>query len=213
MLKVYLADDHAVVREGLKKLVNDDPRMTVVGEASNGKECCDDALRLQPDVVVMDISMPVLNGIEATRVLKSTCPSIKVLVLSLHEDLNYLKEIMKAGASGFVLKLAASNELIHAINTVAANGKYIDPVLGAKMIAQTSNYEPAGEWTATLSAREVEVVRLIAKGFTNKEISIKMHLSIKSVETYKARAITKMGFRGRADFVRYALEKGWLNTN
>jgi DNA-binding NarL/FixJ family response regulator len=190
MLRVFLADDHAVVREGLKKLINDDTRMAVVGEASNGQDCFSEASKILPDVIVMDISMPQMNGIVATK-----------------------NEIMKAGASGYVLKLAAANELIHAISTVAENRTYLDPSLAAKLITQASQTDQDESWTAKLSVRETEVVRLIAQGYTNKEIASQMQIGIKSVETYKARSMTKLGLRSRADFVRYALGKGWLGLD
>lgn len=213
MLRVFLADDHAVVREGLKKLINDDARMAVIGEAANGRDACHEALRLLPDVVVMDISMPLLNGIEATRRLKTSCPETKVLALTLHEDLAYLSEVMAAGASGYVLKRAASEELIHAIVTVAAGKTYLDPTLSAKVVAKMSETTPAESWKCQLSNREAAVVRLIAEGHTNKEIALRLHIGLKSVETYKARSSAKLGLRGRADFVRYAIQKGWLKTN
>jgi DNA-binding NarL/FixJ family response regulator len=187
--------------------------MAVVGEASNGQDCFSEASKILPDVIVMDISMPQMNGIEATKKLKDAYPQIKVLALSLHDDMNYLNEIMKAGASGYVLKLAAANELIHAISTVAENRTYLDPSLAAKLITQASQTDQDESWTAKLSVRETEVVRLIAQGYTNKEIASQMQIGIKSVETYKARSMTKLGLRSRADFVRYALGKGWLGLD
>jgi DNA-binding NarL/FixJ family response regulator len=214
MLRIFLADDHPVVLEGLRKLINDDDRMTVVGDATNGREACHDVLNLKPDVVVMDVSMPLLNGIEATRRLKSSGIDIKVLALSFHEDLGYLNEIMEAGASGYVLKRSAGDELIHAISTVASGGIYLDPALSAKVLAKSMRNEPDSKnWTDKLSSREAEVVRLIAEGHSNKEIAGRLNIGEKSVETYKARSMTKLGLRGRADFVRYALEKGWLKSN
>jgi DNA-binding NarL/FixJ family response regulator len=213
MLNVLLADDHPIVREGLKKLINADERMTVIGEASDGREACHEALRLRPDVIVMDISMPHLNGIEAARRLKSSCPEIKVLALTLHEELGYLQEIMQAGACGYVLKKTAGDELIHAIITVAAGGTYLDPALSANVLARSMRGESSESRAAKLSARECEVLRLIAEGHTNKEIASRLHISDKSVETYKARSMSKLGLRGRADVVRYALQQGWLKSN
>ena len=209
-LAVFLADDHAVVREGLKKLVSDTPGMSVVGEASDGITAWSHASKLKPDVTVMDISMPGLNGIEATRQLKQICPSTKVLILTIHDEVDYLREVMQAGASGLVLKQAAGDELIRAINLVAAGGTYIDPQLAAELLSRTKDGTTRSHWCVELSAREEAVVRLVAEGHSNKAIAKQLHVSIKSVETYKSRSMAKLGFQGRTDFVRFALQKGWL---
>lgn len=212
-LRVLLADDHVVVREGLKKLINEHPGMKVIGEAADGLTACHEAVRLQPDVAVMDVSMPNLNGIDATRRLRKISPKVKILALTVHEDLGYLNEMMEAGASGYVLKIAACEELIHALTTVAGGGTYLDPSLAGKVLAKSMNTVPADQFNVKLSPREEAVVRLIAEGHTNKEIAVRLHISHKSVETYKSRSMSKLGFRGRADFVRYALEKGWLRSS
>jgi DNA-binding NarL/FixJ family response regulator len=209
-LEVFLADDHAVVREGLKKLLSETPGMAVVGEASDGKTACHDASALKPDVTVMDISMPVLNGIEATKRLKLLCPSTKILILTVHDEVDYLREVMQAGASGLVLKQAAGDELIRAINLVATGGTYIDPHLAAELLSRSKDGTSRSRWGVELSAREEAVVRLVAEGHSNKEIAKQLHVSIKSVETYKSRSMAKLGFQGRTDFVRFALQKGWL---
>jgi DNA-binding NarL/FixJ family response regulator len=212
-LRVFLVDDHAVVREGLKKLINDHAGMTVVGEAEDGRNACHEVLRLHPDITIMDISMPMMNGVEATRRLKSLCPETKILALTVHEDLSYLNEIMQAGASGYALKRAAGGELIHALSTVASGGTYLDPNLASKVVSSAIKAEPERTNTTALSIRETDVVRLIAEGHSNKEIATRLHISDKSVETYKARAMAKLGFRGRADIVSYSLEKGWLKPS
>jgi DNA-binding NarL/FixJ family response regulator len=210
-LRVFLADDHAVVREGLKTLVNGQPDMEVVGEASDGQLTCDRVRELLPHVVVMDVSMPVRNGAQATEELRATCPEVKVLALTVHEDKGYLRQLLEAGAAGYVLKRAAAVELIHAIRTVAAGGVYLDPALAGAVVGgyvrkPSSKAAGAGE----LSEREVEVVRLIAAGHSNKEIAARLDLSIKTVETYKSRSLEKLGLSSRADLVRYALRRGWL---
>jgi DNA-binding NarL/FixJ family response regulator len=211
-LRILLADDHVVMREGLKLLVNAQTDMEVVGEASDGKQALQKAGELQPDVVVMDISMPELNGAQATERVKKRDPSVKVLALTMHEDEDHLRQLLKAGASGYVIKHAAAEELTQAIRLVAAGGMYIAPTLASKMVdsyvrAPSPESEPR---SSDLSAREAEVMRLIAQGFTNKEIAVRLRLSIKTVETYKTRLMEKLDLRSRADIVRYALRQGWL---
>jgi DNA-binding NarL/FixJ family response regulator len=213
-LRVYLADDHAVVRAGLKALIDAQPEMEVIGEAGDGRTVCEQVQESQPDVVVMDVSMPVLNGAQATARLKQACPHVKVLALTVHEDKGYLRLLLEAGASGYVLKRAAAEELIHAIRTVAGGGVYLDPALAGKVVGSFVR-APAGKGVpgiAELSEREAEVVRLIAEGYSNKEIASRLSLSVKTVETYKARSLEKLGLDSRADLVRYALQRGWLQT-
>jgi DNA-binding NarL/FixJ family response regulator len=213
-LRVFLADDHAVVREGLKTLVNAQPDMEVTGEASDGQTACVGVRELLPDVVVMDVSMPVQNGAQATEELRTSCPKVKVLALTVHEDKGYLRQLLEAGAAGYVLKRAAAVELIHAIRTVARGGIYLDPALAGAVVGgfvrkPSSKGAAAGE----LSEREVEVVRLIAAGHSNKEIAVRLDLSVKTVETYKSRSLDKLGLSSRADLVRYALRRGWLQES
>jgi DNA-binding NarL/FixJ family response regulator len=213
-LRVYLADDHAVVRAGLKALIDAQPQMEVSGEAGDGRTACQQVQELQPDVVVMDVSMPGVNGAQATAQLKETCPNVKVLALTVHEDKGYLRLLLEAGASGYVLKRAAAEELIHAIRTVAAGGVYLDPALAGKVVGSFVR-APAGKSVpegGDLSDREAEVVRLIAAGYSNKEIASRLGLSVKTVETYKARSMEKLGLDSRADLVRYALQRGWLQN-
>ena len=211
-LRVYLADDHAVVRAGLKALINAEPQMEVSGEAGDGRTACQEVQELQPDVVVMDVSMPKMNGAQATAQLKQACPNVKVLALTVHEDKGYLRLLLEAGASGYVLKRAAAEDLIHAIRTVAAGGVYLDPALAGKVVGSFVR-APAGQRVpegGDLSDREAEVVRLIAAGYSNKEIASQISLSVKTVETYKARSMEKLGLHSRAEIVRYALQRGWL---
>ena len=210
-LRVFLADDHAVVREGLKSLINAQPAMAVVGEAADGLTACARVALLEPDVVVMDVSMPGLTGSQATARLRLECPAVRVLALTVHEDRGYLRQLLAAGAAGYVLKRAAPEELIHAIRAVAAGGVYLDPGMAAKVVGgfvrqDAENGPPNGE----LSDREAEVARGTAAGFSNKEIAARIGLSIKTVETYRARAMEKLGLRTRADLVRYAVQQGWF---
>ena len=215
VLRVVLADDHAVVREGLKALVNAQPDMCVVGEAADGEAAWHVARELAPNVLVMDLSMPVLGGAEATVRVRRDCPGVKVLALTVHEERDYLTQLLRAGASGYVLKRAAASELVRAVRAVAAGGTYIDPSVAATMVegyldAQTAAEQPAH---SALSEREREVMVRIAKGFSNKEIAAALGVSVKTVETYKGRMAEKLGLRTRVDIVRYAARQGWLGES
>ncbi len=213
MLKIVLADDHAVVREGLKALVNSQPDMRVVGEAEDGETAWRMATKLHPDVLVMDLSMPVLGGAEATLRVKRDCPKVKVLALTVHEERLYLTQLLRAGASGYVLKRAAPAELVRAVRAVAAGGTYIDPSLASTLVEGYLVGEEAAEQPAhdVLSERERQVLVGIARGFSNKELAAEYGLSVKTVETYKTRVAEKLGLRSRVDIVRYAAKQGWLS--
>lgn len=213
-LRILLADDHAVVREGLKTLVNAQPDMEVIDEADDGRAALQKAKGSAPDIVVMDVSMPHLGGARATQLLKQDCPQVKVLALSMHEDKSYLRELLEAGASGYVLKRSAAEDLIRAIRIVAGGGVYLDPSLAGKLVGSFVRQTPLkGEIEGTeLSDREGEVLRLIAQGYSNKEIAAQLSISVKTVETYKARSMEKLGLDSRVEIVRYALDRGWLQT-
>ena len=189
--------------------------MIVVGETDNGRTAWREVKALQPDVVVMDISMPELNGAKATELLKRDCPQTKVLVLTVHNDQGYLHQLLKAGASGYVLKRAAPHELIRAIRAVAGGETYLDPTIVSDVVGSyvrkqsTREGQPQGE----LSEREAEVLRLIALGYSNKEIATRLDISVRTVETYKARLMEKLNFHSRAEIVRYALLQGWLDES
>jgi DNA-binding NarL/FixJ family response regulator len=211
-LRIFLADDHAVVRAGLKTLVDAQADMVVVGEASNGQAVVEQVRDCQAHVVIMDISMPDINGAIATAQLRQQCPSVKVLALSVHEDTGYLRKLLEAGASGYVLKRSAADTLIQAIRMVADGAIYLDPAIAGKIVGSllgksaTEGETPVAE----LSERETDVVQLIAHGYSNKEIATQLNLSVKTVETYKARAMEKIGVDSRVALVRYALQRGWL---
>src|SRR4051794_26833654 len=169
-IRVLLAEDHAIVREGLRALLNAQPDMEIVGEAADGHEACRRASELAPDVVIMDISMPGLNGARATEAIRQDCAGTRVLALTAHEDKGYFRLLVKAGASGYLLKRAASRDLIHAIRTVAAGGAYLDPTMAGDLLENFAG-KPATRSSPRedeLSDRESEVVRLIARGFSNK---------------------------------------------
>ena len=212
-LRILLADDHKIVREGLKLLINSKPDMQVVGEAANGKEVLVKARELKPDVVVMDLSMPELNGLQATERLKIERPEMKVVALTAHEDEAYLRQLCKVGAAGYVLKRSAGDELVKAISEVAKGGVHYEASLASKALAKQVTGSPVkGESHAgDLSDREKEVLIMLAWGYSNKEIAGRLKLSVKTVETYKLRIGEKLGLRSRTKMVQYALRQGWLN--
>lgn len=212
-LRIFIADDHAVLRDGLKALVNGEPDMETVGEADNGRTACERAKELLPDVAIMDISMPDLNGVQATERLRRDSPGIKVLALTAYNDKPYLDQLLKAGVSGYVLKLSAAEELIRAIRTVAAGDVYLDPKMVHKVTdLYVRNQSLKGERRhKELTPREEEVTRLVAQGYSNKDISERLKISVKTVETHKANLMEKLELRSRTEIVRYAVRQGWLN--
>lgn len=212
-LQILLADDHAIVRAGLKALIESQPDMSVVGEARDGAEVVALADDCRPDVIVMDLSMPRLSGLEATGILRQRCPQSHILILSVHEDATYLRRVLEAGARGYVLKHAAAESLISAIRQVASGEVYLDPAL-SPLLVTTVVGGPAGQLDGgtAMSERETIVLRLIAQGYSNKEIAAQLDLSVKTIETYKARAMEKLGIGSRVEIVRYAASKGWLNV-
>lgn len=210
--RVLLADDHAIVRQGLKLLIDSQPDMAVVGESADGNSVLDQATALKPDVVVMDISMPGMNGLVATRTLKRAQPDLMIVALTRHDDDTYLEELLRAGASGYVLKQSAPMELLQAIRAAAAGGVYLDPAMTWRVAdgLLTRKAEIARQPHAPISERESEVLRLTAIGHSNKEIASQLTISIKTVEVHKANAMRKLGLAGRVDIIRYGVLQGWL---
>lgn len=211
-LRIVLADDHAVVRAGLELLINAQIDMEVVGHADGGWEAVRLAQECQPDVIVMDVSMPDFGGAEATAQIKRESPQMRVLALTRHDDQGYLHRLLRAGAAGYVVKKTAADELIHAIRIVAAGGTYIDPRLAGEFVEGSDERSAAMENRARrqLTEREVEVLRLIAWGQSNKEIAAQLGISVKTVEFHKANSVEKLHLYTRTDIVRYALAQGWL---
>ena len=210
-LRVLLADDHAVVREGLRALLNSDPRFEIVGDASDGLLTIAAVERLAPDVVVLDVSMPGMNGVQVARRLKELHPEVKTIALTVHEEGGYLRSLMDAGASGYVLKRSASSELLRAIETVAEGGIHLDSAIASQLVNRLGQRRATSLPTAALSEREQEVMRYVAHGYSNKEIATKLDVSVKTIETYRYRASEKLGLSSRAELVRYAIGQGWLN--
>jgi two-component system response regulator NreC len=209
-LRILLAEDHKVMREGLRMVVNREANMEVVGEADNGLAAIALSQELRPDVVVMDVSMPDLNGLKATEALKKTLPDTKVLILTRHSDSSYVQQLLRSGASGYVLKQSASEELVRAIRCVAAGQTYLDPAITEHVVGRSTSGGTSSSAGKSLSKREEDVLRYVALGFLTKEIASRLQISMKTVETHKANAMNKMGMHSRIDIVRYAVLQGWL---
>ena len=212
--RILLAEDHKVMREGLRLLINAQPDMEVIGVADNGHGAILEAQALHPDVVIMDVTMPELNGRQATEELCKVCPGVKIMALTRHSDNGYLQQMLAAGASGYALKQSAPEELIHGIRAVVAGRNYLDPALTHQLVGtvygrNTSRRLPPENG---LSPREEAVLRLIAWGFLNKEIGAQLQISVKTVEAHKANGMKKMRMNSRIDIVRYALLRGWMEN-
>ncbi len=212
-LRVFLADDHPMIRAGLRSLINSDPEMTVVGEATNGIDAVRQVSEVNPDVLVLDISMPKLTGTEVAAQLKQSCPHVKILALSVHEDRTYIREMLTAGASGYVLKRAASEELQRALWVVASGGFYVDPSVSGELVKTLVYPEPGQPSSSTLSEREEKVLHLVADGYSTKEIAAFLHISVKTVETYRARGMEKLQLSSRVDIVSHAKTAGWFQKS
>ncbi len=215
-IKLLLADDHAVLRAGLRTLFNAQPDMEVIAEAANGQETVLKTHDFAPDIVLMDITMPGLSGFEATREIKRQNPTTKVLVLTMHDDESYLHQMFSAGADGYVPKKVAGTELLDAIRATYRGEHFIHASMTGGLVDKLRDEEipkPAASHDKDrLSQREREVLQLLAMGYTNQQIADKLYLSVKTVETYKARLKEKLGLRGRAELVRYAIKIGLLDT-
>jgi two-component system response regulator NreC len=214
-IRLLLADDHTVLRAGLALLVNAQPDMTVVGEAATGLETIEKAQSLEPDVILMDITMPEPGGIEAAKEITSKNPDTKVLFLTMHEDEAFLREALRARASGYVPKRAADTDLLSAIRAIYQGDIYVHPTMTRPLLDNlfleaNRRDRPETDSYDRLSDREKEVLQLVAQGYTNKQIADKLFLSVKTIETYKARIMEKLGFHNRAELVRFALKKGLL---
>jgi two-component system, NarL family, response regulator NreC len=213
-IRILVADDHAVLRAGLTALLNTEPDLTVVGEASDGSECLRVAQAVQPDVILLDINMPGMNGLEVLPLLQQSAPQSRVLVLTMHDDSTYLRQVLRAGGAGYVLKQAADKELLSAIRTVYSGGTFLHPAHAQALLTDPSTAIPPAQSDnrlEQLSEREQEVLTLIALGYSNKEIAEKLFLSVKTVETYKARIMEKLELTTRAALVRFALQHKLLD--
>lgn len=213
-IKALLADDHAVMRAGLKLLIDGQADMRVVGEAGDGIQAIDQAAALQPDVILLDLTMPRLDGLSSLGQIRERAPHSRVLILTMHADEQYVREALSRGASGYVVKQAADLEVLSAIRAVMRGDVYIHPSLTKVLLGDLTGAGSLSEPRdpiELLSEREAQIIKQVARGHTNHEIADKLSLSVKTVETYRARAMEKLGLSSRAALVRYAMEQGWLN--
>lgn len=211
-IRLVLADDHDVLRSGLRFMLNSEEDMEVIGEASNGQEAILLCQEKKPDILILDLSMPGLSGLESIEKIKQANPEIKILVLTMHDDEGYLRKVLKSGCSGYILKKAAAVELISAIRTVYRGEVIVDPNMVKHLvndyIGQCEEIEPRG----VLSDREGEVLKLIILGYTNQQIADKLFLSVKTVETHKSNVKKKLSLKSRSDMVKYAIQHGLLEV-
>ena len=213
-IRVLIADDHAVLRAGLRMLLDAEADIEVIGEAGDGAEALAKIQKLAPDVALLDITMPGMGGLEALRKIHEGSTHTRVLILTMHDDEGYLRDALRAGAAGYVLKQAADTELISAIRAVHDGGTYLHPAHTRLLLEGMIDREKAESLrnsASPLSAREEEVLRLVALGHTNQQVADTLYLSVKTVETYRARLMAKLGLQTRADLVRYAMQKGLLD--
>jgi two-component system, NarL family, response regulator NreC len=212
VIKVVVVDDHAVVRSGLRLLLDAHEDIEVVGEAGNAKDAIFRARALKPDVILLDVVMPGASGIDVLPELLRESPQTKVLVLSMQDDPSYVREAFGAGASGYVLKEAADEEVVSAVRAIAKGGQYVHPTLGARMVAAEAEERAAVE-ADPLSEREREVLRLLALGHTNQEIAQELYISVRTAESHRAHIMQKLRLATRAELVRYALSHGLLTED
>jgi len=210
-IRVVLVDDHAILRSGLRKVLEAEADIEVVGEAESAERAVFEALSTKPDVVVMDVVMPGMSGIDGTPAVLQAAPGVKVLVLSMQDDPRYVREAFAVGAAGYVLKEAADTEVVAAIRAVAAGERYVHPALGAKLVAAEADDRRRAAQDP-LSEREREVLRLLALGHTNQEIAKQLYISVRTAETHRAHIMRKLGLSSRAELVRYALAEGLLES-
>jgi two-component system response regulator NreC len=209
MIRVLIADDHAIVRTGLRTLLKAEPSMELVGEATGGYEAIELVEKTRPDVVVLDLSMPDLDGIAVTKRIKPLLPDLQILILTIHADEGLLREAIKAGASGYVLKRAAEAELISAIHIILRGDLYVDPSMVRALLGDTLKpAETRPDSTERLTPRETEVLKCIAEGYTNRQIGEELQISVRTVEGHRANLSAKLGLKSRVELVRYAREHG-----
>jgi len=209
VIRAVVVDDHAVVRTGIKLLLEREDDIEIVGEAGNARDAVFRARALKPDVILLDVVMPGTSGIEVLPQLLEESPETKVLVLSMQDDPSYVREAFAAGAAGYVLKEAADEEVVAAVREIAGGGSYVHPALGARMVAADAEARAAAE-ADPLSDREREVLRLLALGHTNQEIAKMLYISVRTAETHRAHIMQKLRLSTRAELVRHALSHGLL---
>jgi two-component system response regulator NreC len=214
-IRVLLADDHAIVREGVKMILAKEPDFEMVGEAEDGQQALDLVERMKPNVVVMDISMPGMGGIEATQQVKERHPGVNVIALTMHEDESYVFKLLRAGASGYVLKRAAAQDLVQAVRSAAKGEAFLYPSVARKVVEDYLKRVETGEERERydgLTEREKEILTHIAQGLSNQQIAQKLYISIKTVQTHRAHILEKLGLHDRTELVRYAIRKGLIEA-
>jgi two-component system response regulator NreC len=211
-IRVVICDDHSLFRSGLRRLLESEPGLAVVGEASDGDQAIAALREAAPDVLLLDLVLPGLSGIEVLPALRAAAPHTRVLVLSMQDDPAYVRQAFRAGADGYLLKEGAASDLVEAIRDVADGRRYLHPLLGARLAAAGAAADRRAE-TDPLSGREHDVLRLLALGHTNQEIAKALFISIRTAETHRARIMHKLGLKSRAEIVRYALGSGALDVN
>lgn len=212
-MHILLADDHTILRAGLKMMLNAQPDMEVVGEAHDGRQALQEAMRLHPDIILMDITMPDMNGIEATKQVKKHLPDVKVLILTMHENDEYVFQALRAGASGYLLKEAAHTELINALHVIQNGDVYLSPAAQSIMVGDYLQRVRAGEEKdsySSLTEREREILKLVAEGLTNNQIAERLVISPKTVDTHRTHIMDKLNLHSRAELVKYAMRRGLL---
>jgi two-component system, NarL family, response regulator NreC len=213
-IRILIVDDHGLIRAGLRALLEDVPDMEVVGEVADGLAVLRLAAELQPDIVLMDISMPGLNGIEATRRLVEISPQSRVLALTVHEEEGMLREMIRAGAYGYIIKRAIEEELINAIRVITQGNMYIDPAMTKTLLKDISPHAaPAQPVKEALTPREIDVLRLLARGYTNRQIAQELNISPRTVEGHRSSLVSKLGFSGRVELINYAEETGLIGLH
>jgi DNA-binding NarL/FixJ family response regulator len=211
MLRILVADDHGIVRSGLKMLIERHDGMHVVAEAEDGVAAVEAALRERPDIAILDVSMPRMTGLQAAREIRAQCPRTRVLLLSMHDDERYVFDALKAGASGYVLKRQADAELIEAVRAVAAGGRFLSATADAGVMQELID-RGEEEPNDPLTPRELDVVKLIAEAYTNRQIAEILKVSEKTVESHRANVLGKLGMRDRVELVRYAIRRGLVEA-
>ncbi len=211
-IKVLIADDHQLFREGLVNLLSNVDDIEVIAQAKDGKETVEKAGKLKPDVILIDIGMPLMNGIDATRILKKGNPELKIIAVSMHSDRQFVKGILEAGADGYLLKNCTYRQLIDAIHSVVSGKKYLSDEITGMIIQgylEPADYDEDGN--EELSEREIEILKLYAEGKSTREISEKLFISVKTVGTHKQHILDKLDLKSNADIVKYALKRGWIH--
>ena len=212
-IRVFVAEDHATVRDGLRLLIESQDDMEVIGEASDGRAAVERAPSLKPDVLLLDVSMPQMSGLQAARQVTKSAPGVSILALTRYSDDAYVKEMLSAGVNGYVLKQSPTEELLRGIRAVARGRQYLDRSLTRRDTERVQRRSARPPHVSVLTERETEVLRRMALGYSNKEIAAALTISVKTVEVHKANGIRKLGLHGRLDVVRYAILQGWMQDS